>query len=418
MGECFLYRRGAARSGGSGGGAVGTEMTAIGSVLTLSNSLQRPLKGLRILGRTTQNGTPTPDAPVALVSPGDDGVLDVWAAGKNLIDYKKAQPGNSNSITVDESINGVQWTGTYFFIIPVDIPAGTTVAFSCKSEGDDAIDSYNLVYEDGTTAYNILNRATLAQKRVTQLRVRKRNTSTKNSVTVWDMQLESVPAGTVDIVAEYEPYKDIQALPLSTPNGLPGIPVASGGNYTDTSGLQWVCDYVDCETVEYVQMCDYFVFTGNEALGTAGTVGSLGYYAFVSNRTVQGKPNVDSMCNYLKSRASTVQGSDGSASDRVNIASGGNGTNFPRLCIAHSVLGTSASSSDSVCLTALRNWLKARYNEGNPLIIVSQLATPIRTPLSAEEMAAYAALHTYAPSTTIYNDGGAEMEVKYMSIGG
>ena len=33
--------------------------------------------------------------------------------------------------------------------------------------------------------------------------------------------------------------------PLQTPNGLPGIPVTSGGNYTDPTGRQWVCDEVD-----------------------------------------------------------------------------------------------------------------------------------------------------------------------------
>ena len=36
-----------------------------------------------------------------------------------------------------------------------------------------------------------------------------------------------------------------QTLNLPTPNGLPGIPVTSGGNYTDPQGQQWVCDEVD-----------------------------------------------------------------------------------------------------------------------------------------------------------------------------
>lgn len=38
-----------------------------------------------------------------------------------------------------------------------------------------------------------------------------------------------------------------QTLTLPTPNGLPGIPVTSGGNYTDSTGQQWVCDEVDLE---------------------------------------------------------------------------------------------------------------------------------------------------------------------------
>jgi hypothetical protein len=38
-----------------------------------------------------------------------------------------------------------------------------------------------------------------------------------------------------------------QTLTLPTPTGLPGIPVTSGGSYTDSTGQQWACDEVDLE---------------------------------------------------------------------------------------------------------------------------------------------------------------------------
>lgn len=44
-----------------------------------------------------------------------------------------------------------------------------------------------------------------------------------------------------------------QTITLPTPNGLPGIPVTSGGNYTDPTGQQWVCDEVDLERGVKVQ---------------------------------------------------------------------------------------------------------------------------------------------------------------------
>ena len=44
-----------------------------------------------------------------------------------------------------------------------------------------------------------------------------------------------------------------QQLSIQTPNGLPGIPVDSGGNYTDASGQQWVCDEMDFARGVYVQ---------------------------------------------------------------------------------------------------------------------------------------------------------------------
>ena len=45
----------------------------------------------------------------------------------------------------------------------------------------------------------------------------------------------------------------IQTLTMQTPGGLPGIPVKSGGNYTDPSGQQWACDEVDLERGVRVQ---------------------------------------------------------------------------------------------------------------------------------------------------------------------
>ena len=42
-----------------------------------------------------------------------------------------------------------------------------------------------------------------------------------------------------------------------TPNGLPGIPVEDGGNYTDGDGQQWYCDIVDLSSGVYLQNVEY-----------------------------------------------------------------------------------------------------------------------------------------------------------------
>ena len=42
--------------------------------------------------------------------------------------------------------------------------------------------------------------------------------------------------------------------------------------------------------------------------------------------------------------------------------------------------------------------------------------TPIRTPLPSETIAAYKALHTYSPTTTVINDAGAGMIVGYKKV--
>lgn len=56
--------------------------------------------------------------------------------------------------------------------------------------------------------------------------------------------------GTIDITVS-DGVDQSQQLAISTPNGLPGIPVDSGGNFTDETGQQWVCDEVDFEKGVY-----------------------------------------------------------------------------------------------------------------------------------------------------------------------
>ena len=59
-----------------------------------------------------------------------------------------------------------------------------------------------------------------------------------------------------------EEYKK-QTLTLKTPNGLPGIPVSTGGNYTDSNGQQWVCDEIDLARGKYVQRVKKIFVNGN-----------------------------------------------------------------------------------------------------------------------------------------------------------
>ena len=58
--------------------------------------------------------------------------------------------------------------------------------------------------------------------------------------------------------------------------------------------------------------------------------------------------------------------------------------------------------------TAVNNWVAQ-----NPMTVLYALKTPIETPLSEEELAAYAALHTYSPNTTAHNSVGAGMKLTY-----
>ena len=62
-----------------------TELTGESSY-TVNGFDDHPLYALKIYGKSTQNGIPTTNAPVDIVSVGDNGAVEVTACGKNLFD--------------------------------------------------------------------------------------------------------------------------------------------------------------------------------------------------------------------------------------------------------------------------------------------------------------------------------------------
>lgn len=98
--------------------------TASGSAITIESS-QAPLQNLKLFGKTTQNGTPTPDAPVPLVSVGDSGSFEVGVYGDNILPYPyyhgASYTSNGITFTADENgiitVNGTSTaTSSYYFI--------------------------------------------------------------------------------------------------------------------------------------------------------------------------------------------------------------------------------------------------------------------------------------------------------------
>ncbi len=63
-----------------------------GNPIAVDDAFAVPLCGLSVYGRSTQDGTPTPDSPVPVVSAGDSGSVAVKVTGKNLLDSALMNP--------------------------------------------------------------------------------------------------------------------------------------------------------------------------------------------------------------------------------------------------------------------------------------------------------------------------------------
>lgn len=197
-----------------------------------------------------------------------------------------------------------------------------------------------------------------------------------------------------------------QSLTISTPAGLPGIPVDSGGNYTDASGQQWVCDEVDFARGVYVQRVKLFEVTSKTFIGSLKKYNKVtfngGYWPFrVDSWTDEIIKNSIAMCNNFQFGPTWNQ-----VFERIYTV----GTTID-FNIAFSRIGVTSESNDQDAVNKLKQWLSE-----NPMFCLCQLITPIETPLSAEELAAYRALHTYDGSTVISTaEDVAGLEVKYVA---
>lgn len=245
---------------------VGTET---GNPIALDDAFAAPLRGLTVYGKSTQDGTPTPDAPVPIVSAGDSGSVAVKVTGANMLDGTK--PGVQSTVygityTVDE--NGVLITGTatndFTILLHDDNKYRLTRGiYYLTTSGLSPSVVLNFYYV-GKFSSDVQNRqVTLTRDSEFSLRLQIIKGATLNTTVQVSL--------TRNKITTYAPYSE-QLLTLLTPNGLPGITVTSGGNYTDQNGQQWVCDEVDLERGVKVQRVDKTAFDTTKTLAEQNAI--------------------------------------------------------------------------------------------------------------------------------------------------
>lgn len=240
---------------------VGSET---GNPVSCDDAYSAPLCGLTVYGKSKQDGTPTPDAPVPIVSAGDGGSVTVKATGKNLLNIPDGS-GTARGITVTAkdgliSISGTATSSGYakLDILPFIASGVVILSSSITSPKVKLVSETWSVILSSDAADKMSDMATKIVFIVTQ--------GQTYNLTGVKVQLELGTTATA-----YSPYRE-QLLTLPTPNGLPGIPVASGGNYTDPQGQQWVCDEVDLERGVKVQRVDKAAFDSTKTLAEQNAI--------------------------------------------------------------------------------------------------------------------------------------------------
>lgn len=170
-----------------------------------------------------------------------------------------------------------------------------------------------------------------------------------------------------------------QTLTLPTPNGLPGIPVTSGGNYIDQSGQQWVCDEVDLERGVKVQRVNAVDLSTCTITGTTNLTATKRLSILLP---LKGKDyTAKALCNRLPYLVSFTN-------DTIHFYVD---TNNAQVFIP----------------------IGAKNPEEGEYILFYILDAPIETPLTPDEIAAYKALTSYAPDTVVQAGDGAGVKLGY-----
>lgn len=338
--------------------ADGVVCEAEGETITVNDSSDDYIRGLKVYGTSIQDGTPTPDAPVEIVSVENP---TVYICGCNLIDDTSLVGKDVSSASETISVHLVP--GTYTASITItgnDTEKDATLFFYTSSN--------KRVAEFNTQK----NEVFIIPEDVHYVNIHPFSGATGGT---WESIAIHVAGYTTDDCNYSEPQT------LAINRTLPGIPVTTGGNYTDENGQQWICDEIDFERGVYVQRLLYKLL---DDFNTA-TLDSSGNGFTEGHIDVGTKLATRGLCDSFPYKG---------AGNELRFAGAGN-------CAYFTIPGE----------LTLDEW-KARMTEISPKVLLV-LADPIETPLTAEEITAFKTLRTNYPNTTILNDAGAWMSVKY-----
>ena len=401
----------------------GGEIVNNESSYTLNNAVDYPLLGLNLYGKSTQDGVPTPDAPVDIVSVGDGGSVSVQVCGKNLFDYKKLSNEVSNGVTFTNNNDGsftVSGNKTNSAALSVaaykyshkeslqiiSSPGTYTISGVPKDYGKGLYFYVNFYYGK-ITKYGFLSTSG-----------NRTNTVTEDMFTEdfhIDIGFYSAPNyecnnGTFypqlekgSTATDFEPYKgNIASITSALP--LCGIPVSEGGNYTDGNGQQWVCDeliYNADGSGKIIKRLGSFTIDGTEKFKTYDSTGTK-EIAIISEKYNEIKQPKSTRS--VPIIISDILSSDTAVNVWVMAKDNIIGVDYETVENKDSlrIYSTYFSSAD----------VAKSFFTDNPKNIIAELAEPQEIELTAAEMAALRELQTYSGVTNITNDSGADMDVK------
>lgn len=374
--------------------------TGSGPIVALTETIAAPIAGMVVHGKSVQDGTPSPASPVSIVTAGAGGSISMRSTGKNLINAFSSSEVEHNGVTFvfDAATGTVTATGTATggnaqrYLYATGLPGGDYIVSGCPTGG--GASTYEIYVYDDTVGATLPNRdrgagatVTLTQGHYYSICCRIVNGATANGVVFRPMlRMASVENDGFELIATHV------AASLPTPNGLPGIPVASGGNYTDGGGQQWICDTIDLAAGTYTQRVASITIPSADVSYSAIANAPLGYAVRYSlAKPMNASVRVSTLCTHFDALDNVAA---------VNLAAGKVGISDSGAT-AFFVIDTTITND-----TTAKAWFAA-----NTVSMVYALATPEVITLTAEQIAALESLRSREGITTIYTSDAAQPDI-------
>lgn len=370
----------------------------VGSVLnnvTFKPMLNLGSEALPFEPYTGGKPSPSPEYPQEIVSAGENGSIGIEITGKNLLNedkyysaYKqtggiyKVDNVKANDIIIifDSSMVGKTYTASCNLNCP-----NTVSGVLLEANIDNEKERGNIIF----TNKSGISKITFTPKTVRD-NIKITYGTGKGDIIFSDFQIEAGSFAT-----SYESYKTPSTATIPLQNGLPGIPVTTGGNYTDENGQQYICNEIDFAAGKYVQRVKEIVLDGSDDEVWKYNIGAHRANIILNNGNLgtYDQRGIASMCSNLLWNRNVY-----SDSNRENGYLINNNIFFVRV-------------AESLALNTepdFRTWIAS-----NPITLQYVLATPIETDLSEAQIQAYKSFTTFKPTSIISNDAGAQMEVEY-----
>lgn len=383
---------------GTGATAPAIVLDVSGEVIIVNDSSDRAFQGMEIFGKSTQNtesGEVSPDHPVEIESVGANGMIRVNVFGANIINFPEGEAKN-NGITYTSSKGAVKVKGktessssqTDVSALICVLPKKLKGIFYLSGTSSNVLVNIKITSMDGAVKYFGKGKFNLdGYEKEAKVYIRVDPNKSVNE-TVYPM----VNAG--DTPLPWEPFQSKPELQISTPDGIPGIPVLSDENYTDSNGQKWVCDTLDlAQGIRLNRL-------------KKASLANRPWTKSSNNRFYTPLHDASKNIGHCLVLCSCYQGTDAghqlSDNNQISLYRDSNNT-YPDknwLYIRDDTVSTPEE-------------MQQKMNQLNAEIIYIT-ASPTKTTLPQEVMEAYGKLHSNDPVTTIMTDAGAGMKVKYI----